>query len=65
MKVIIDRFEGDFAVLELPDKKIISAPKDLFKDFSEGDVLEITKDKDETEKKKQEAEDAFSALFKN
>ncbi len=64
MKVIIDRFEGDFAVLEMPDKKIISAPKALFKDFSEGDVLEITKDKDETEKKKQEAKDAFSALFK-
>lgn len=64
MNVLIDRFEGDFAVLETPDKKFFNVPKDLLSDFSEGDVLLIEKDLNETEKRQKNVKDTFSALFK-
>ena len=43
MRVIIDRFEEDIAVLEL-DKgnRRLNAPKELFKGAHEGDTVEIT-----------------------
>jgi hypothetical protein len=42
MKVIIDRFEGDFAVCEKPDRTMLNIPKDkLPADAKEGDVLII------------------------
>lgn len=64
MKVLIDRFEGDFAVVEMPDKTFLNIPKALLSEFSEGDVLEIKKDIEETEKGMKSAQDSFSALFK-
>ena len=44
MKVTIDRFEEDFAVLELEGGETVSAPKELFKEFDEGDRIVISKD---------------------
>jgi len=42
MKVIIDRFEGDYAVCEKPDRTMVNIQKDrLPADVSEGDVLII------------------------
>ena len=64
MKIIIDRFEGDFAVVETPDKTFFNVPKALLSEFSEGDIVEIKKDACETEEIKKSAEDAFNALFK-
>ena len=40
MKVIIDRFEGDTAIAEL-DGEMFSAPRALFAEAREGDVVEI------------------------
>lgn len=40
MKVIIDRFEEDIAVVEL-DGEFLSAPRALFGDAHEGDTIEI------------------------
>ena len=40
MKVIIDRFEEDTAIVEL-DGEMLSAPRALFGDASEGDTIEI------------------------
>ena len=40
MRLIIDRFEGDFAVVELEDRSTIDIPKKLIpKGAKEGDVL--------------------------
>ena len=40
MKIIIDRFEGGFALVELEDKRIINMPQELIpKNAQEGDVL--------------------------
>jgi hypothetical protein len=42
MKVTIDRFEGDFAVCEKPDRTMINIKKDrLPAEVKEGDVLII------------------------
>ena len=41
MRMIIDRFEEDCAVLEL-DGGTISAPRELFAGAREGDTVEIT-----------------------
>ena len=41
MRVIIDRFEEDIAVVEL-DGKILHAPRALFRDAHEGDTVELT-----------------------
>ena len=52
MKWIIDRFEGDFAVVEC-DGSYFDLPKyALPKDADEGDVVEVTINKNETEKVK-------------
>ena len=42
MRAIIDRFEGNTAVLELyHGKKTVNAPRELFKGAREGDTVEI------------------------
>ena len=42
MRVIIDRFEEDFAVAELPDGTMLNVPRVLFDGAREGDAAEIT-----------------------
>ena len=65
MKVIIDRFEGDFAVVELPDKTFINVPKQLFLDAKESDVIDITIDKSETNNRKEKIKGLMDELFKD
>ena len=40
MRVIIDRFEGEYAVVEL-DGEMLTAPRALFGDACEGDAIQI------------------------
>lgn len=65
MKVIIDRFEGDFAIVELPDKTFITVPKKLFQDAKESDVIEIIIDKNETVERKKRISNLMNDLFKD
>ena len=45
MKVTIDRFEGEYAVCEKPDRTVVNIKKDrLPKEVKEGDVLIIEGD---------------------
>ena len=53
MNVIIDRFEGGFAVVELPDKTTANIPRDLLPDASEGDVVTISVNRAATEERRQ------------
>lgn len=41
MRIIIDRFEGDFAVVELGNR-MLNVPRALFCNAHEGDTVEIT-----------------------
>jgi len=65
MKVIIDRFEGDYAIVELPNETFVDVPKVLFPDAHEGDVIDISVDKEETKKRKDHIEELMSKLFKD
>ena len=63
MRVIVERFEGDSALLELEDGTIISVPKKLVVECQEGDVIDILKNEKETENRKQKVETLINKLF--
>ena len=66
MKLIIDRFEGNIAVVELPNRTMINCPKELFPDNAkEGSILNITVDNNATDKKLQENTSRMNRLFKD
>jgi len=53
MNLIIDRFEGEYAVVELPDKTFVSIPKKAIpEEAKEGDVITVTVNKKETDSRK-------------
>ena len=65
-KLIIDRFEGDFAVCETEALEFIDIPKAaLPSGAKEGDVLTISLDKEETESRKEKIEGLMNSLFKD
>lgn len=64
MKFTIDRFEGDFAVVELEDKEMVDLPLSLLpENAKEGDILNITIDNDATERRRKRIQDKFDSLF--
>jgi hypothetical protein len=45
MRLIIDRFEGHFAVCQQPDRSMLKIPRQLIpSEAREGDVLEVSGD---------------------
>lgn len=52
MKVIIDRFEGDFAIVETDNKGMVNLPKSLIPGAKEGDIINIIIDEEETQNRK-------------
>ena len=65
MKVIIDRFEGNYAVVEFSDKKTADFPRELIPEGAEeGNVLDITIDYEETKKRKEEIADLMEDMWK-
>ena len=66
MKIIIDRFEGDFAVIELPNGQMIDCPKAILpNDAKEGSVLEIIVDEKATNDKLQKITKRMNNLFRD
>lgn len=60
MIVTLDRFEGDYAVLEDKKFKSYNVPKALLSEFCEGDKIEIRKvDNDDLERIKKKTENIF------
>ena len=53
MNVILDRYEGTRAVIELPGGEIISAPAVIFDGAKEGDVIAIQVNPYETQQRKE------------
>ncbi len=63
MSFIIDRFEGEFAVVEAIGKTY-NIPKDLLpSDAKEGSVIEISVNEAETDKRFKEAKSLLKSLF--
>ena len=64
MKVIIDCFEGDFAVVETEDKTMVNIPKVLVPDAKEGDVISIEIDTEATDERKKKIGKMMDQLWK-
>jgi hypothetical protein len=64
MKVIVDRLEGDYAVVELPDKTMVDMSlKLLAPRVKEGDVVEIRVLDAETRRKKNQVNQLMNDVF--
>ena len=68
MQLIIDRFEGQFAVCQQPDRSMLKIPRQLIPfEAREGDVLQvsgdmISLDQEATAARKKAAADKFHRL---
>ncbi len=66
MKWIIDRIENNTAVCEIEDGTAIDVNLNaLPKEIKEGDVLNISVDKEETESRKEKISKLMNDLFKD
>ena len=61
--LIIDRFEGDKAVVESSDGIIEISKSEIPNNAKEGDVLKIIVDKDETTTRRQAIKELSKELF--
>lgn len=63
MKVIVDRFEEDYAVVEIAIGKCVNIPRVLVPDAKEGDIIKIEIEKKETEERKKYIKDLMNNVF--
>ena len=63
MKVIVDRFEGDYAVVEIAIGKCVNIPRVLVPDAKEGDIIKVEIEKKETEERKKYIKDLMNNVF--
>lgn len=63
MQVIIDRFEGEYAIVEIKEGKFVSIPKVLVPSAHEGDVIDILINLEETKKRKNKIKNLMDDLF--
>jgi hypothetical protein len=64
MKFTIDRFEEDFAIVELENKDTIEIPRIIIpEEAKEGDIISITIEKAETDERKERIRGKFDRLF--
>lgn len=64
MRVIVDRIEGKYAVVELDDKSTVDLPLVLLPGANEGDIVNITIDKELTEQRREEIKKKLNDLWK-
>ena len=66
MRIIVDRFEGNIAVVELENGQMIDCPKTLLPpNAKEGSIINITVDEKATEEKLQKLTNRMNRLFKD
>lgn len=65
MKVIIDRLEEDYAIVELEEGKMLEIPKELFPEAKEGDIVNIEISKEETNKRKEQIKKMMNNIFED
>ena len=64
MTITIDRFEGDYAVVELPDGNMSDMPKALLPpEAKEGDIIDISINADETDNRKKRIKGLMNNLW--
>lgn len=66
MRYIVDRFENEYAIVELDNGEFIDIPKKALPlDASEGSIIEVTTLNDETNIRRTEMKKKMSSLFRN
>ncbi|HEY8344678.1 MAG TPA: DUF3006 domain-containing protein [Bacillota bacterium] len=61
--MIIDRFEGEFAVIELKKGKFLQIPREILPpEAKEGDVLALQIDREQTAQRRKEVERLLQEL---
>ena len=65
MKVIVDRFEGELAVVEIDKGRFANIPLCLIPGAVEGDVISIEILKDESVERKKNLDKRLKKLFKD
>lgn len=65
MQVIIDRFEGEYAVVETDSGNFVNLPKILVPNAHEGDVVDISVNSEETEKRSEKIKNLMDDLFED
>ena len=66
MRIIVDRFEGNIAVVELENGQMIDCPKALLPaNAKEGSIINITVDEEATNAKLNEVTERMNKLFKD
>ena len=66
MRIIVDRFEGNSAVVELPNGKTIDCPKELLpSDAKEGSIINILVDKKATNEKLEKSTEKLHRILKD
>ena len=64
--LIVDRIEANFAVCEIEEGNFADIPlKALPNDVKEGDVIKISVETEETEKRKKNINNLMNSLFKD
>jgi hypothetical protein len=65
IKVTIDRFEGEYAVVELPNRETLNMPKQLVPaEAKEGEILKIEIDRSEVAERKREIKNLINEVWK-
>lgn len=65
MQLIVDRFEGEWAVCEYGDGKMLELPRTVLpKDVRDGDVLLITVDRKATIEREAYADELRNRMFR-
>lgn len=65
MEVIVDRFEGEYAIVEVSVGQFAQMPKVLVNGAKEGDVIKITVDKEASQKRKENIQNLMNNLFED
>ena len=63
MDVIVDRIEGDYAVVEIEKGKMCNLPIELVPNVKEGDVVSITINKSKPDERKKTIEELMNSVF--
>ena len=65
MKVIVDRIEGEYLVVEITNGNFVNIPRILVPNAKENDVISINIDYNETEKRKKEIQTLMNNVFED
>lgn len=65
MRVILDRYEGDYAVVELESGELVNMPRILAMNAEEGDIIELRILEKETDERKAYIQNLANQLFED